>query len=289
MSQAFAYAQSRQGRVCQLPLEQITLDAELQPRAQMDMELLEALGEALAIGEHLPPVIVFDDGNILWLSDGYHRWHSHKALEIATISCSIIGGSREDALRYALSANARHGKLPNTGDMRRAYGIAVAHGFVAATDIEGVATLLHCTQRWASTLTKEARDAADAERNAEILRLSEEGKSNHEIARELDMPRSTVISKLGGQKEKHSISDPLADHPDLTERQQASLELLSDRATEWHRVLDVLRAINTLPDVNWLFANEYREFDHAMAPELERAMTWLNDFRGKFCHGKSAA
>lgn len=286
MSQAFAYAQSRQGRLCQLPLEQITLDAELQPRAQMDMELLEALGEALAIGEHLPPVIVFDDGNILWLSDGYHRWHSHKALEIATISCSIIGGSREDALRYALSANARHGKLPNTGDIRRAYGIAVAHGFVAATDIEGVATLLHCTQRWASTLTKDARERADAERNAEILQLKDAGNSNREISRETGIPHATVDRVVASERNSSEVRQS---HPDLTERQQTSLELLSDRATEWHRVLDVLRAINTLPDVNWLFANEYREFDHAMAPELERAMTWLNDFRGKFCHGKSAA
>ena len=250
------------------PLETITLDEELQPRAAPDDDLLESLRESLENDEVLPPIIVFDDGRRLWLADGFHRLHVHKELGLTSITCTVIPGTRDDALRYSLSANARHGKPPNDSDRRRAYHIAVAHSFVNPTDVAGVAALLHCSERWARTLTEEVRSRADAKRNAEIIRLKGEGRSNRDVARTMSIHHRTVANVTGnGEKRKSSkIRQP---GPDCAGKQEVTHHLRTDHLPDpWDRVREAILAFNALPDVESLFANEPHRFDPELAREI---------------------
>jgi hypothetical protein len=87
-------------------------------------------------------------------------------------------------------------------------------------DSGAVAALLHCTGRWRTELTEQARTVAGAARDAAILAGKDEGKSNHEIAWDVGVPRATVVRVVNGgpnppQGENGPPTTPvlLPDHP----------------------------------------------------------------------------
>ena len=49
----------------------------------------------MACGSRL--FVAFREGNVLWLADGFHRWHAHKVIDADGIDVEIIDGSRRDA------------------------------------------------------------------------------------------------------------------------------------------------------------------------------------------------
>ncbi len=262
-----------------VPLDTITLDAELQPRAAIDRSVLDNYVQLLVDGTTFPPVVVFREDETLWLADGFHRWHAHKVLELDGIDIHPLDGSRREALLYSLSANSKHGLQRSNTDYRRAYEIACRNGLVDPTDSDAVAGLLRCTGRWASELTERAREAVRAARDAEIIRLKGAGKSNREVARELEMPRRTVDGVVGGQERKSSET---AQYPPVWK--QKLDELSSDAAQNWSAALKALRAINEQVSVDDLFADRFVGFDQAFAPELEAAFEWITALHERFGH-----
>jgi hypothetical protein len=62
--------------------------------------------------------------------DGYHRWFAHRSLNLPEIGAEVRRGTREDALRLSLAANATHGKQRTKGDYTRGYDIAVRNALV---------------------------------------------------------------------------------------------------------------------------------------------------------------
>lgn len=297
-------------------LSDLTLDEELQPRASIDLELLGEFGEAIASGDVFPPVVVVDDRKTLWLADGYHRWHAHEALELAEIECLVFKGSRDDALRYSLQANAQHGKRPTASDLKRAYAIAVGHEFVDAWDVDAVVSLLRCSERWARELTQPARARRDADRDAEIQRLKAEGLSNRQVAKETGTSHPLVGRVVSGTKRKASTSfqapdpdpepeddddgpepvtswmkdllqpaavpDPQPPEPERAARFEDTQKAFAEPGQHWLAVLEVLRAMNALQSVDKLFKDRYAGFDHAVGPELTQAYAWMEEFNRRF-------
>jgi hypothetical protein len=211
-----------------------------------------------------------------------------------TISCTVTKGSLEDALRYSLSANSKHGKRPTFGDVKRGYGIAVRHGLVEPTDVAGVSALLDCSVRWATALTQEARAEADAARNARIVELKAEGKSTREIGREVGVDHATVVRHKGGGAKGNS-SELHHPAPDLLDRAPptpvpkmppspppARPEVFSEKSERWHAVLRAMREVNALSNIDELFADPYRRFDYLLGPELDKAMAWIESFHRRF-------
>lgn len=103
-----------------LSIESINLDPELQPRVTLDQGTVEEYAEAMKDGKQFPDIVVFQDGFTYWLADGYHRHAAAKKVGASSISAEIRTGSKEDALRFALSANATHGLRRSQADKRRA-------------------------------------------------------------------------------------------------------------------------------------------------------------------------
>lgn len=110
-----------------LSLESIRRDPDLQSRAEPCCDALASYTELLADPAFdLPPVAVFHDGATYWLADGWHRMDAYAAAGRTEIPAQIHDGTRRDALRYALSANATHGLSRTRMDKERAVQMALA-------------------------------------------------------------------------------------------------------------------------------------------------------------------
>lgn len=98
----------------------IAVDPRCQPRAAIDPRIVAEYAEEMADGAVFPPLTVYDDGERLWLADGFHRLEAAKSLGLARVMCEIRRGTLRDAILHACGANASHGLRRTNADKRRA-------------------------------------------------------------------------------------------------------------------------------------------------------------------------
>nr|AKH46928.1 putative streptomycin biosynthesis operon possible regulatory protein [uncultured marine virus] len=101
-------------------LDDIRIDGGTQPRAETNGDAIMSYAEELAAGAKFPPVVLFHDGRSYWLADGFHRFHAHAEAGLEEIPCEIKNGTQRDAIKYSLSANAKHGIYRSNKDKRHA-------------------------------------------------------------------------------------------------------------------------------------------------------------------------
>lgn len=97
------------------------MDGALQPRESLDQAVVIEYAEAMEAGDAFPPVMVFYDGAVFWLADGWHRVSAARSVRGKTsIAAEIREGTRQDALLYSVGANAAHGLRRSNADKRKA-------------------------------------------------------------------------------------------------------------------------------------------------------------------------
>jgi hypothetical protein len=103
-----------------LEIGRIRRDGGTQPRASLDEATIAEYAEALAGGAEFPPVDVFNDGERLWLADGYHRLAAHERAGKHFILATLHQGDRRAAVLFSTGVNAEHGLRRANADKRRA-------------------------------------------------------------------------------------------------------------------------------------------------------------------------
>lgn len=212
--------------VRELAIADIALDVKLQPRDQIDDELVAEYAEAIASGAVFPPVTVFAvkaDGRNL-LADGWHRLYAHRKAGRDTIAVEITPTETfKDALRFSLRANARHGKRRDGGTLARAYRLACEELGVDPCDVKAVANTLEVAERTARMLTKDARGARAVEAKSLVRVLREKEVPQAEIADMLakagiiDVAQQTVadwITGFGTNAKSGKADKPKSDAPE---------------------------------------------------------------------------
>src|SRR5690242_4653796 len=87
-----------------LSIKQIRRDGGTQARVETDEELAKAYAEALKEGAKFPPPVVFSDGQVFWLADGFARLRAHEIAGRNDISVQIRRGTRRDAVLFSVGA-----------------------------------------------------------------------------------------------------------------------------------------------------------------------------------------
>ncbi|HZZ76905.1 MAG TPA: ParB/RepB/Spo0J family partition protein [Gemmataceae bacterium] len=103
-----------------VPISRVRTDGGTQTRAAVNPDTVVDYTDVLRAGGTLPPVVVFEDGDDLWMADGFHRLEAHLAAGLTEISAEIRHGSKRDALLYSAGANHTHGLRRSNADKRQA-------------------------------------------------------------------------------------------------------------------------------------------------------------------------
>lgn len=108
-----------------IKLADIRIDGGTQTRAKINLEVVSEYADLVLDGTKFHPVDVFFDGVSHWLADGFHRYHAHKRAKVKDIAATIHTGSKDDALIFALGANAKNGLRRTNEDKRKCVTIAL--------------------------------------------------------------------------------------------------------------------------------------------------------------------
>jgi hypothetical protein len=92
-----------------LRIQDLTLDASVNPRFKVDQTVVEEYAETPA--PEFPPIRVYrlPDGRML-VSDGFHRVGAAQVRGESEILADVRDGTYEEAVEHAFTANVRHGK-----------------------------------------------------------------------------------------------------------------------------------------------------------------------------------
>jgi uncharacterized ParB-like nuclease family protein len=108
-----------------LQLDKIDIYGGTQARVATNDDAISSYAEAMVEGAQFPPISVYYDGTKYWLADGFHRFLAAQRNEFESIAADVYEGSRTDALRHALGANATNGIYRSNADKRNAAEIAL--------------------------------------------------------------------------------------------------------------------------------------------------------------------
>lgn len=112
-------------RLQTLSLNHIDISGGTQTRVSTNDDAIASYADEMMRGAKFPPITVFYDGSVYWLADGFHRYLAVKRNEGTEIAAEVQPGSRTDALRYALGANATNGLYRTNADKRHVAEIAL--------------------------------------------------------------------------------------------------------------------------------------------------------------------
>jgi hypothetical protein len=90
--------------------ELLTRDPEIAARAALDERTVERYVALMREGTEFPPLVVFDNGDKLFIADGFLRDAAAERASIEELPCEVRRGTRRDAQLFAIQANGRHGK-----------------------------------------------------------------------------------------------------------------------------------------------------------------------------------
>ena len=110
-----------------LPIDELSIMGDTQPRAEINEDLVAEYVEAIRVGAKFPPIVLFFDGATYWIADGFHRWWAARRLERERIDCEVHKGTLEDARWYSYAANQTHGARRTNPDKRKAVLAALRH------------------------------------------------------------------------------------------------------------------------------------------------------------------
>lgn len=115
-------------KIIALKIALLRLDHSMQSRAKVNTEACQEYAARYEQRLPMPPIVVFFDGAVYWLGDGWHRVFACGMADpkVKFIEAEVRQGSKRDAILYSCGANGTHGVRRSNEDKRRAVGMLLS-------------------------------------------------------------------------------------------------------------------------------------------------------------------
>lgn len=143
-----------------IPIDKLTLDSELQMREEgINEDVVADYRDVYLTGTLLPPPVVFKVGDQNLVADGFQRVTAASAAGLADLPCQIKQGTRRDALKFALLANAKHGLKRTVADKQKAVKKCLFDEEWGRLSDRQISEMCGVSNQMVSTLRKELEDS----------------------------------------------------------------------------------------------------------------------------------
>jgi hypothetical protein len=142
-----------------IAIDLIRIDAGTQFRAAINQDRVTDYAELFDGSKDWPfdsACEVYFDGVEYFLVDGFHRYHAAKRIKRASLSCIVHSGTQRDAIKFALSANARHGLHRSNEDKRKAVAFVLADQEWSKLSSIAIAEICGVSDKFVGNIRKES-------------------------------------------------------------------------------------------------------------------------------------
>lgn len=238
-------------------IEKIRMDGTLQARASMRTEVIEEYAESYRAGVAMPPPVVFHDGRVYWLADGWHRIEAIRIVGSTTVVCEIKYGGKADAIKFACSANQHHGLRRSNEDKQRAIKLAHDHPELKSLSTRELAAYLGVSHQSIKNFRTPAKSGDAPGEAVKVLQPDLQPQAATAVAsdpkppesRSVDTHTESPVKPVEPQK-PHGIEvdGKLIEVPEAVAKEAAEVTALVDEARailkQLEQVTDKIAAVN---------------------------------------------
>ena len=175
--------------VLAIEIDKVDFDESFWPRFHENREAIEQYADTLSNGQVLPAIIVKKKPNGRYLLiDGYHRLQANKSLGYKKIEADIEEMTDFEARALPVSLNAGHGVFLSNREKKEYILKQIKKG----DDLKKWAEMARVPERTIRRWTEELRKKWDEEDRQRIVELRQQGKTQEEIAKEVNVSHPTV-------------------------------------------------------------------------------------------------
>jgi hypothetical protein len=198
-------------------IEDLFLDEDIQPRRRLDQGKVAEYADLYKAGVNLPSIAVFQDEDVLYVSDGFHRTHAAFNAGREEISAEVHQGTRRDAILYGIVANSTHPLALTTEDKRHVVTRMLQDDEWGQWSDNAIAKHCGVTQPFVSKLRRSLKTVISETQPRTYT-------TRHDTTATMD------TSKIGGRsKSPAPVATPGVDAPEAPANGQAALpEVLVD-------------------------------------------------------------
>lgn len=173
-----------------LPCKKLLIRQAVQPREELDDELVQSFAELLMEDPEFQfePVVAFQtprNGDLI-VADGFHRVAGYKTAERTLIPVLVHEGDEGDASWYALTANSRHGKPLNRQETYDAVVKALDHRNRKELSFAQLGKLFGRAERTIYRINQEYRKAPEKKKTSESSEREQKEKFSPEVIEAID-------------------------------------------------------------------------------------------------------